>query len=51
MENLRGDQVKARKGQIDIDQGLSMSKIDSKNVSHYAKIVPSYRWPKKMMEN
>ena len=51
MENLRGDQVKARKGQIDLNNGLAMSKMDSKNVSYYGNIVPSYRWPKKMMGN
>ena len=51
MENLRGDQIKSRKGQVELDKNVAMRKNDSKNVSHYERNVPSYRWPKKLFQN
>ena len=40
-----------RKGQVDLNPNVPMEKNDSKAVGYYGKNVPSYRWPKKMMEN
>ena len=51
MENIRGDQIKVRKGQLDLNPEVPMAKNDSKAISYYNKNIPSYRWPKKLFNN
>ena len=43
---LRGNQIKSRKGDIESDQNIILNKLDSKSINYYNRNVASYRWPK-----